>query len=132
MAPNINIVTEHIQKIKNSSLNTISNSINYLKVIAEIKSTNCILEVLQEGQNVQSIRYFEAVVYNKKLLSNNPNLKKLPFYDERYMKYFENVNDIDWQWVQKKEMIDYKYNNEFSPIHMIEMIEKYFENGVKQ
>lgn len=127
---NITVVSNKREKNCNTNLKISKSTKKYLDVIAEIKSTNCILEVLQEGQKVQSIRYFEAVVYNKKLLSNNPNLKKLPFYDERYMKYFENVDDIDWRWVQKKEMIDYKYNNEFSPIHMIEMIEKYFENGV--
>lgn len=129
---NITVVSKKSKKFCNTNLKISKSTKKYLDVIAEIKSTNCILEVLQEGQKVQSIRYFEAVVYNKKLLSNNPNLKKLPFYDERYMKYFENVDDIDWQWVQKKEIIDYKYNNEFSPLHMIEMIEKYFENGVKQ
>ena len=124
---NINVIYKKIQKIGNSNLQTTIVKRFYPEVISEIKSTNCILEVLQEGQKAQSIRYFEAVVYNKKLLSNNPNLKKLPFYDERYMKYFEKVDDIDWEWVAKKENIDYKYNNEFSPIHMLEQIEKYFE-----
>lgn len=127
LKPNINIVSQIRKKINNSNLTTITKHKTYPEVISAIKSTNCILEVLQEGQESQSIRYFEAVVYNKKLLSNNPNLEKLPFYDERYMKYFEKVEDIDWEWIAKREDIDYKYDNEFSPIHMLEQIEKYFE-----
>ena len=127
LSANINIIYKKILKINNSNLKTSTIRKSYPNIIAEIKSTNCILEVLQKGQESQSIRYFEAVVYNKKLLSNNPNLKKLPFYDERYMKYFEKVDDIDWKWVAKREDIDYKYNNEFSPIHMLEQIEKDFE-----
>ena len=85
---------------------------------------NCIIELLQENQKAQSLRYFEAVVFNKKLLTSNENIKKLSFYDKRYMKVFKNLEDIDFDWVNKKEEIDYNYKNEFSPIYIIEELEK--------
>ncbi len=86
---------------------------------------NCILEVVKDGQNFNTARYFEAILLNKKLLTNNPGLKFLPFYDERYMRSFETIYDIDPEWVKKIEPVDYHYNNEFSPIHIPELIEKY-------
>lgn len=99
-------------------------SIPYKNVVRGILSTNCILEILQEGQKAQTARYYEAVCYNKKLLSNNPNLTQLSFYDPRYMHYFKNIKDIDPNWVKKRENVNYHYNNEFSPKHIIEMIEE--------
>lgn len=98
----------------------------YEKIIGNILSANCILEMVAKGQQVQTARYYEAVCYNKKLLTNNPSIKELSFYNPRYMKYFENIDDIDFNWVKREENIDYHYNNEFSPNHIIEKLENLF------
>ena len=89
--------------------------IPYKRILKKMLGSNCILEVLQEGQGASSLRYLEAVCYNKKLLTTNPEITKYPFYDERYMKVFSTEADIDYDWVKKVEPIDYGYNNEFSP-----------------
>lgn len=94
----------------------------YQEVLDDIQESNCILEVLQDGQKTQSIRYLEAVCYNRKLLSNNVDLSKLPYYDARYMKYFKSVDDIDWDWVRRKEKINYHYNGEFSSANILQYI----------
>lgn len=87
----------------------------YDDVVSEIKASNCILEILQPSQKMQTIRYFEAIVYNKKLLTNNPGVCELPYYDSRYMKVYSNTENIDFDWIQKKEKIQYNYHNDFSP-----------------
>lgn len=102
--------------------------ISYDEVLKGMLASNCILEILQDGQNTQSIRYFEAVCYNKKLLTNNPNIKKLSFYDPRYMKYFSSPSDIDIDWVRKRENINYNYADEFSPVHIIDKIDNNFSS----
>ena len=99
----------------------------YEKVIGNILSTNCVLEMVAKGQKVQTARYYEAVCYNKKLLTNNPNIKELSFYNPQYMKYFENIEDIDFEWVKRKETIDYHYNNEFSPNHILKELNNQFQ-----
>lgn len=101
--------------------------VSYSEVLKKVSGTNCIIEILQKNQQTQSVRYFEAVVFNKKLLTNNPNVFSLPFYDSRYMKYFENISDIDFEWIKKQEKINYNYNNEFSAIHLSKMIKDDFE-----
>ena len=100
------------------------NDIPYEEVVSHVLSTNCILEVVSKGQKAQTARYYEAVCYNKKLLTNNHNIKDLPFYDERYMKVFERVEDIDFAWAKQWECINYSYKNEFSPIHALEKLKK--------
>ena len=108
--------------VKDSDFLYLAEKISYPQVVSRVKSSNCILELLQENQEAQSIRYFEAVVYNKKLLTNNRHLQELPFYDARYMKYFKSVADIDIEWVRKKEIIDYQYDGSFSPLKIIDYI----------
>lgn len=97
---------------------------SYSEIAALASKTNCIIEVLMDGQMTQSYRYFEAITYNKKLLTNNPNIKTLPYYDSRYMKYFLSVEDVDAGWVKEKEKINYGYQGEFSQIHILDFLEK--------
>ena len=42
------------------------------------------------------------------------------------MKHFENIEDIDFEWVKKREQLDYHYNNEFSPNHILGKLEELF------
>lgn len=103
--------------------------ISYDKAFADVQSANCILEVLQQHQHQQSVRYFEAVCCNKKLLTNNPNVTELPYYDARYMRYFQTPEDIDMDWVRAKESIDYGYRGDFSPVGLLETIRESLEGS---
>lgn len=114
------------QNREKSGIKYRNQKISYGQVLSQVQSSNCILEVLQEGQETQSIRYFEAVVYNKKLLTTNRHLSELPFYDGRYMKYFEKPEDIDLAWVKEEEKINYGYRNEFSPLLLVDYIKENF------
>lgn len=115
------VVSPNTQK-NECGLKYLKSKISYPQVVSRVKSSNCILEVLQTNQKAQSLRYFEAIAYNKKLLTNNPGIVELPYYDERYMRVFKNIEDIDVDWVKAREKIDYKYKGEFSPLGIIEYI----------
>lgn len=98
--------------------------IPYNRVISGVNKSNCILEILQEGQTGPSLRYFEAIAFNKKLLTNNPNIVCFPYYDDRYMKVFNNIDDIDIEWIREKMNINYNYDDDFSPNHLIDYVKK--------
>ncbi len=97
-------------------------NIRYDEVIEEIIFANCILEILQSGQSGATLRYYEAVCYNKKLLTNNKNVVNLPFYNPDYIHVFEKPEDIDWEWVKERIPVDYHYDGRFSPTHLIDKI----------
>lgn len=96
--------------------------IGYNEVVEEVKKSNCILEVLATEQTGASLRYYEAICYNKKLLTNNKDVVNLPLYDPRYMKIFEKPEDIDIEWIKNRENIDYHYDGRFSPSRFIDKI----------
>lgn len=109
---------------KNSpGVNIFHTPIHYSKVLPRVNKANCILELTQEGQTAQTLRYFEAVTLNKKLLTNNQNTKNLNFYNKKYMKISDfSEDDIDFSWIKKQEKVDFKYKNEFSPVKVLERI----------
>ncbi|SFG04054.1 hypothetical protein SAMN04487761_10285 [Lachnospiraceae bacterium C7] len=108
------------QKSELSQDEIIQSYMPYDAMVEDLQRTKCILDITQSGQSGITLRYYEAVVYNKKLLTNNPNIKELPFYDERYMKIYKDIKDIDWDWIKNDEMPEYNYNGEFSPINLLD------------
>ncbi len=94
----------------------------YNEILEKVQKSNCIVEICQQGQNGATLRYFEAVTMNKKLLTNNQDTVNFPFYNPKWMKVFSSIEDIDVEWVKTREPINYNYNGEFSPIHFIDYI----------
>ena len=88
--------------------------IEYKDTLKLISRSRCLVDIIAEGQNSSSLRYYEAVVYNKKLLTNNLNIMNMPLYNPKYMKCFRRIEDIDWEWIDEREVVDYGYENEFS------------------
>ncbi|MEW4410962.1 hypothetical protein [Clostridium sp. AN503] len=114
-----------MRKIHSDKIRYISGELlPYDKIIAGVLGTKVILEILQKEQYGPSLRYYEAVCYNKKLLSNNPYIRNFPFFDERYMRVFQNVRDIDIEWILESVDVDYHYNEEFSPVNMLDVVLK--------
>lgn len=106
----------------NISLYSFKEVLPYREVLKKTLQANCILEVIRPGQVGLTLRAYEAVVYNRKLLTNNKTILSFSYYDPRFMQYFEKVEDIDWDWVKEETEVDYHYNGEFSPLRLLEDI----------
>ncbi|MGN1139134.1 MAG: hypothetical protein ACI4RM_06770 [Ruminococcus sp.] len=105
--------------------------VSYLQTIAEAKASNCLLEIIQKGQSGVSFRYYEAVCYNKKLLTNNPEITKLPYYNPEFMKYYKSPEDIDFNWVKENIPVDYNYQGDFSPVKFMNTIFELIDKDTK-
>jgi hypothetical protein len=99
--------------------------LSYLEILKHDLSSNVILEIVSDGKFGPTFRYCEAVVYNRKLLTNNPNIVDLQFYNPKYMRVFSNIEDIDVEWIKKEEEVEYNYNGEFSPQALWKQIQEY-------
>lgn len=95
----------------------------YKEVLESTVKANCILEIVRPGQVGFTLRAFEAVVYNKKLLTNNKSIKNFKFYNPEYMKVFDKIEDIDWEWVHEESNVNYHYDGSFSPLRFVEEIQ---------
>lgn len=100
---------------------------SYKDIIQQDMSSNCILEILQPGQKSYTTRLQEAVCLKRKLLTNNPNITQEEYYIPEYVKVFDKVEDIDWDFVQKSVQVDYGYDGRYSPVRFIENVIKELE-----
>jgi len=94
---------------------------NYLEHM--IKS-NCLLDIIQDGSKGFTIRTWEALVYGKKMLTNNRSILDAPFYDAQQFCYFEEIGNREIDFIKKDTRIEPRYIDELSPIRMIEFIDK--------
>lgn len=126
----IDRVTRSLQK--DDDMIIYNKRIPYSEVVEKAKASNCILEILAGGHSGSTLRYCEAVCYNKKLLTNNKNVVNLPFYNPDYIHVFEKPEDIDWNWVEEKIPVDYHYDGQFSPTYLIDRIIELEEEKERQ
>lgn len=104
-------------------------NIMYSEVIERVKRTKCILDVKQSDDptSIQP-RPLEAIIYRKKLLTNEPNFKRVAKYDNpKYVKIFRDESEIAADWLKEEIEIDYKYQEEFSPLHLLKWISECLE-----
>jgi hypothetical protein len=97
---------------------------NYKEVLNDLQNSSCILEILNENQSGNTLRFKEAICYDKKLLTNNKLVLKSKFYNSDYIQYIENIEDIDYDWILKDIKVDYNYSDEFSPKNFIKILNK--------
>lgn len=109
---------------------TYNHPISFLSEIQLAYNTNCVIEVLKAGQKGISLRVCEAVLFNKKLLTNNSEIKKLPFYNPQFISVFSNEEDLDIDFILQDIDVSYDYHGEFSPIRILEkIVEKETKNN---
>lgn len=105
----------------------INHSIPYREIIDELQNVDIILDVVVPGQTGLSYRAIEAVCYNKKLLTNNPTILQFPYYNQRYMRYFDSVDSVDISFLLDDDKVQFEYNNEYSPVKFLNTIKSIVE-----
>ena len=99
-----------------------NNYLHYAEILDKVENSNCIFEILQKSQTAITYRTMEALCYNKKLVTNNQYVKKLPFYNDKYIQVFDDVSDINIDFIREKIDVNYGYNDEYSPRVLLKLI----------
>ena len=101
----------------------IDKPMDYEEMLARTMKSQCILEVTQKDISSLSSRCLEALCYNKKLITDVKSVIDLPYYDDKYIQVFSNVEDIDVSFIKNKTAVDYQYDDMFSPINLLRTID---------
>ena len=96
--------------------------LSYSTILRKIAATKCILEICADGQDGLTMRFYEAVFYNKRLITNNRSAKKSELYNADYMQIIETDDDICLERVIGQEETEYNYQGEFSPSYFIKKL----------
>lgn len=100
--------------------------LTYNEILLEEQQSNCLLDIVQQGQTGLTWRVIEALYYNKKLITNNKSVKNNRYYNPKWMKIIDYADEIDSEWLKEREDINYQYKNDYSSIKLINEIKRYF------
>lgn len=106
------------------------NGIKYLRrmmpygsYIKHINKSDFILEIMQERAMGYTLRCWEAIILNKKLLTNNTAVVSAPFYDPAQFGVFEDASEIPLLMQKMTAPIKKNpYLNKIAPINFLDFI----------
>lgn len=116
-------VSEEQQKYK--EMIHYNKPMDYDDVVCHVKKSKILLEIMQDGQTSGTLREHEAVIYGKKLLTNNRYVVNRSFYVPENISVFENVDEIDMEFIKDKEFIaEYPNKDAISPRALIKFLQE--------
>lgn len=95
----------------------------YIEMLYRSVNAKCMLDINQTGAVGYTSRFLEAVIYNKLLIVDNPSVKRSKYYNPQYIQLVETMDEIDPEFVKSNVHVDYHYDGDFSPIHLIKQID---------
>ena len=98
-------IFKYISKNKKERENYSLKNIAYEEVIEDIKKSKVILELTKKNQAGLTLRALEALFYEKKLITDNENIKEYDFYDSNNI--FILKQDEELSAKKKKELEDF-------------------------
>ncbi len=98
--------------------------LSYDECLALENSARCLFEIVQEGSSGRTYRLMDAVIYNKILLTNCPEILTLDYYKTGNVIYYQKVDDLEYKKIDVRTITKYNYDGEFSNVKFIEFIEK--------
>ncbi|HFI0796560.1 TPA: hypothetical protein ACGO6M_002218, partial [Streptococcus suis] len=97
-------------------------TLNFFDYMGYVKSSKWIIELLDPGTVGTTLRFWDAIMYNKGLITNNKQVMQSQFYDSDNIIIYEKSNDIDLSKLLNGKHIDYSYNGENSPRKFLEVV----------
>ena len=116
------------EQIRRDGIRYLKKPITYRRMLEYNEKSKFLLEINQSGAVGYTSRFLEAVIYNRKLMTDNMSIKESKFYNPEYICCFENIRDVDGAFLES-DKAQYYYDNEFSPIHFIEVIKAQILNN---
>lgn len=106
------------QKVERAGIHYID-SMAYIENLEHVISCRILLEIVQDKSVGCTLRTWEAIIYKKKLLTNNKYLQETPYYNS----YATIIDGTDFDAEQlKRTDFDYPNDKEFSPNYLLDYI----------
>ncbi len=99
----------------------------YEEVLDKLQNCNCILEVSQKEETGTTLRFFESIVFNKKLIFTNPSMQNHPYFNKNNMHYLDCSKpqiDLDIDFIKSPAIPDTTTIQQLSPKLFLEKILK--------
>lgn len=96
--------------------------ISYKRNIAYVRKSKCILEIMQKNADGYTLRLWEAIMYNKHLLTNNINIVNSDYYMVNNIHLLTEDIPIK-KWINSNVVYNNSLKENLSPKHLLEFID---------
>ncbi|MEK4039043.1 hypothetical protein NYE44_24295 [Paenibacillus sp. FSL L8-0493] len=124
----VSINSEH--ELNDEGIYYSKSAMPFREYLGRTMSAKCILEILDTNTTGCTLRFWEAVMYDKKLITNYKYAKDNAFYNPLNMHYFSSVDEIRTSFITEENEVHYNYKGENSPRNFLELIENYLAEKV--
>lgn len=99
-----------------SKINQNNQALNYSETLDFVKESNLLLDFKRDEHTGLSLRFFEAMQYQKKIITNNFSVKDYDFYHPNNIfvtdyQNFDGLEDfIKLPYIRPNKEIEYKYS----------------------
>lgn len=94
--------------------------LDYKDYLQQMMKCKCIVDICQKNDET-TLRYAEAVVYHKKLLTNDSGCYERKTYKSENVQVFKDISQINYEWIYEP-IRNINYKNEFSAVNFIEYL----------
>lgn len=101
--------------------------LGFLYYLSYIINSKWIIEILDSGTVGTTLRFWDAVMYNKGLITNNKNVTNSKFYNKEYILLHDEFENISLDDLKMDNNIEYYYSGENSPQNFLSQITKILE-----
>lgn len=110
------------KQINEKGLNYID-KMSYIQNLKHVFRTKCILEIIQGNARGSTIRAWESIMYDKKLLTNNISVVNDFYYDVNYIRLWnDKFTDIDF--IKQNNAYLNPFKDKISPNQLLNFIAK--------
>lgn len=114
------------QRIYRKGIHYIEKMMTYKENLQHVESSKCLLEIIQSNAEGYTYRTWEAISYNKYLITNNLSTINAPFYDANHISVIKDSNDLNSffiEQIKRNISVNYNYSKEISPLKLVEFID---------
>lgn len=99
--------------------------LTYFEVVQHLQKCRAVLEIMQGDAIGYTLRTAETIIYEKKLITDNQEIKRAEFYQKDQILVFKKTNEIDVSWItQDVNFSDKNYKKIFSPFSFVKFIDQ--------
>ena len=117
-------------RVTRDGIRYIDDPITYSEMLRLTVNSKCLLDLNQSDCVGYTPRILEAIIYNKKLITDNASILNTKYYNPLHMQYIKTADDIDARFINDNPDVDYHYNNDFSPLNILLQIDKMLSSEV--
>lgn len=110
----------------NSGIHIVDN-VAYKDNIMLLKQAKCVLDIIPEGSNCNTLRMSEAICYGNRVLTNNMYITREEYYSPELISVYSSADDINVSFFKKPYTeADYCYKEKISPVALLRHLDDVF------